>query len=57
MTVTRKKHPTKQAGNAARPQTVTPGIFAKVEQIRDFHEIRADGRKLGPLTCLIEPAP
>lgn len=29
----------------------------KVEQIRGFHEIRADGRKLGPLSCLIEPAP
>lgn len=29
----------------------------KVEQIRGFHEIRADGRKLGPLSCLVEPAP
>ena len=29
----------------------------KVEQIRGFHEIRAGGRKLGPLSCTIEPAP
>jgi ATP-dependent Clp protease adaptor protein ClpS len=30
----------------------------KVEQIRSFHEIRQpDNRKLGPLSCLIEPAP
>jgi ATP-dependent Clp protease adaptor protein ClpS len=30
----------------------------KVEQIRSFHEIRAsDNRKLGPLSCSIEPAP
>jgi len=30
----------------------------KVEQIRSFHEIRrADGVKLGPLGCAIEPAP
>jgi len=29
----------------------------KVEQIRTFNEIRADGRKLGPLGCDIEPAP
>jgi ATP-dependent Clp protease adaptor protein ClpS len=30
----------------------------KVEQIRTFHETReADGRKLGPLSCCIEPAP
>jgi ATP-dependent Clp protease adaptor protein ClpS len=29
----------------------------KVEQIRSFHEIRAaDGAKLGPLGCSIEPA-
>ena len=30
----------------------------KVEQIRTFHEIRAeDNRNLGPLGCYIEPAP
>jgi ATP-dependent Clp protease adaptor protein ClpS len=30
----------------------------KVEQIRTHHEIRqADGTKLGPLSCCIEPAP
>jgi ATP-dependent Clp protease adaptor protein ClpS len=30
----------------------------KVEQIRTFHEIRdRDKKKLGPLDCLIEPAP
>jgi ATP-dependent Clp protease adaptor protein ClpS len=30
----------------------------KVEQLRSFHEIRdTDQRKLGPLSCLIEPAP
>jgi ATP-dependent Clp protease adaptor protein ClpS len=30
----------------------------KVEQIRTFHEIRAeDNRQLGPLGCYIEPAP
>jgi ATP-dependent Clp protease adaptor protein ClpS len=29
----------------------------KLEQIRSFHEIRADGRKLGPLGVTIEPAP
>src|SRR5262249_51684102 len=30
----------------------------KVDQIRSFHEIRqADGAKLGPLGCTIEPAP
>ncbi len=28
----------------------------KVEQIRTFHETRADGAKLGPLDCDIEPA-
>jgi ATP-dependent Clp protease adaptor protein ClpS len=28
----------------------------KVEQIRTFHEIHADGRKLGPLGVTIEPA-
>lgn len=28
----------------------------KVEQIRSFHEIRVDGRKLGPLSVTIEPA-
>jgi ATP-dependent Clp protease adaptor protein ClpS len=28
----------------------------KVEQIQSFHEIRADGRKLGPLGVTIEPA-
>jgi ATP-dependent Clp protease adaptor protein ClpS len=30
----------------------------KVEQIRTFHETREqDGAKLGPLSCLVEPAP
>jgi ATP-dependent Clp protease adaptor protein ClpS len=30
----------------------------KVEQIRTFHETReGDGKKLGPLSCCIEPAP
>src|SRR5262245_28972888 len=28
----------------------------KLEQIRTFHEDRDDGRKLGPLSCRIEPA-
>lgn len=28
----------------------------KVEQIRSFHEVRTDGRKLGPLGVTIEPA-
>ena len=29
----------------------------KVEQITTFHENRPDGTKLGPLGCIIEPAP
>ncbi len=29
----------------------------KVDQIRTFDEIRADGSQLGPLGCCIEPAP
>jgi ATP-dependent Clp protease adaptor protein ClpS len=29
----------------------------KVEQIRSFHEIRVNGKKLGPLHITIEPAP
>jgi len=29
----------------------------KYDQIRTFEEIRADGSKLGPLGCSIEPAP
>jgi ATP-dependent Clp protease adaptor protein ClpS len=30
----------------------------KAEQIQTFHETReADGAKLGPLSCLVEPAP
>ena len=29
-----------------------------VEQVRTFHEVREhDGTELGPLGCLIEPAP
>ena len=28
----------------------------KAEQIQSFHEIRGDGRKLGPLGVMIEPA-
>jgi ATP-dependent Clp protease adaptor protein ClpS len=29
----------------------------KVDQIRSFHETLDNGAKLGPLSCLIEPAP
>jgi ATP-dependent Clp protease adaptor protein ClpS len=29
----------------------------KADQIRSFHEIRAPGANLGPLSCYIEPAP
>jgi ATP-dependent Clp protease adaptor protein ClpS len=29
----------------------------KVEQIRTFHELRDGGHQLGPLDCVIEPAP
>jgi len=30
----------------------------KLEQIQSFHEIReSDGAKLGPLSCILEPAP
>ena len=29
----------------------------KAEQVQTFHETRADGRQLGPLGCVIEPAP
>jgi ATP-dependent Clp protease adaptor protein ClpS len=29
----------------------------KLEQIHTFHEVRADGCDLGPLSCVIEPAP
>lgn len=29
----------------------------KADQITTFHEVRADGTKLGPLGCSIEPAP
>jgi ATP-dependent Clp protease adaptor protein ClpS len=30
----------------------------KVEQIQTFHEVRqSDGAQLGPLSCVIEPAP
>src|SRR5262245_4475911 len=29
----------------------------KVEQIRTFHEVRAEGQSFGPLSCCIEPAP
>src|SRR5437870_2780568 len=29
----------------------------KVDQIRSFHEIHGDGRKLGPVGVSIEPAP
>jgi ATP-dependent Clp protease adaptor protein ClpS len=28
----------------------------KVDQIRTFHEVRDDGKQLGPLGCGIEPA-
>jgi ATP-dependent Clp protease adaptor protein ClpS len=29
----------------------------KVEQISTFHEVRAGGESLGPVSCVIEPAP
>ena len=29
----------------------------KADQVRTFHETRAGGRDLGPLSCTIEPAP
>ena len=29
----------------------------KAEQIQTFHEVRDDGRDLGPLGCTVEPAP
>jgi ATP-dependent Clp protease adaptor protein ClpS len=29
----------------------------KADQISTFHEARADGTKLGPLGCTVEPAP
>jgi ATP-dependent Clp protease adaptor protein ClpS len=29
----------------------------KLEQLQSFHEVRADGRKFGPLSGTIEPAP
>jgi ATP-dependent Clp protease adapter protein ClpS len=29
----------------------------KADQIRTFHEVRATGANLGPLSCYIEPAP
>jgi ATP-dependent Clp protease adaptor protein ClpS len=29
----------------------------KAEQIKTFHEIREGGRDLGPLGCVVEPAP
>jgi ATP-dependent Clp protease adaptor protein ClpS len=29
----------------------------KADQLRSFHEIRAAGANLGPLSCYIEPAP
>jgi ATP-dependent Clp protease adaptor protein ClpS len=29
----------------------------KLEQIHTYHEIREAGRDLGPLSCVIEPAP
>jgi ATP-dependent Clp protease adaptor protein ClpS len=29
----------------------------KLEQIQSFHEIKANGQKLGPLEATIEPAP
>jgi ATP-dependent Clp protease adaptor protein ClpS len=29
----------------------------KAEQMRTFHEVRCDGRQLGPVGCTIEPAP
>jgi ATP-dependent Clp protease adaptor protein ClpS len=29
----------------------------KLEQIHTYHEVREGGRDLGPLSCVIEPAP
>jgi ATP-dependent Clp protease adaptor protein ClpS len=29
----------------------------KLEQVHTYHEIREGGRDLGPLSCVIEPAP
>jgi ATP-dependent Clp protease adaptor protein ClpS len=29
----------------------------KAEQVQTFHEKRSDGKDLGPLGCVIEPAP
>jgi ATP-dependent Clp protease adaptor protein ClpS len=29
----------------------------KAEQVQTFHQVREDGRELGPLGCTIEPAP
>jgi ATP-dependent Clp protease adaptor protein ClpS len=29
----------------------------KAEQMQTFHEVRDDGRQLGPLGCSVEPAP
>jgi ATP-dependent Clp protease adaptor protein ClpS len=29
----------------------------KAEQIKTFHEVRDNGRDLGPLGCTVEPAP
>jgi ATP-dependent Clp protease adaptor protein ClpS len=51
---------TKQAHTAGRAVvwTGTKEVAElKVDQIRTFDEIRADGSKLGPLGCSIEPAP
>jgi ATP-dependent Clp protease adaptor protein ClpS len=51
---------TKQADTSGRAVVWTgPKEVAelKADQIRTFSEIRADGTKLGPLGCTIEPAP
>ncbi len=51
---------TKQADTSGRAVVWTgPKEVAelKADQIRTFSEIRADGAKLGPLGCTIEPAP
>ena len=33
------------------------GAELKQEQVQTFHEKHGDGRELGPLGCVIEPAP
>ena len=53
-TLTRQAHTTGRAIVWTGPKEVAE---LKVEQVRSFHEHRADGTKFGPLGCTIEPAP